>query len=233
MRSEASPARRVHSNESVDAFAGGNSGGENRPASPLERILAHCRPLRLLDGDLVPPVAFCRVEEGRIGLGLDGVGPRVVHLLGPGAWFRVEAPPRRLIRRAVGAARLVFIENTELEAALPDDVAVVKLAMLEVERDRILALTAALLVADPLQRLAMRLAALCTDVGATHLDLTQGELAVMAALSRHTVNRALARLEADGIVVNRYRRIEVRDLAALHAVAERKPGRGRRPDADG
>jgi CRP-like cAMP-binding protein len=203
------------------------SAGEAARGFPLERILAHGHPLRLFDGDVLPTAAACRVEEGRIGVGLDGTEPSIVHLLGPGAWFRVEAEPRRLVHRAVGAARVSRVERAQLQAALPDAVAAVELAMLEIERDRILALTAALLVADPLQRLAMRLAALCADVGAAHLDLTQADLAAMAALSRHTVNRALARLETDGIVVNRYRRIEVSDLQALRAVADRKR-RGRR-----
>jgi CRP-like cAMP-binding protein len=230
MLSNTSPPRYSHADGPADTAPA--AGGEHDRAFSLERILVHGHALRLYDGDLVPPAVACRVEAGRIGVGLGGTEPRLVHLLGPGAWFRVEASPRRLVHRAVGAARVVLVERNALQAARPNDAAVVELAMLESERDRILALTAALLVDDPLQRLAMRLAALYADVGADHLDLTQADLAAMAALSRHTVNRALARLEADGIIVNRYRRIEVNDLEALRAVADRKPERRRQDRGD-
>lgn len=205
----------------------GDVTGDTLPAVSLGRVLAHCHALRLADGERVPPAAACRVEEGRIGVGFDETGPPFVHLLGPGAWFGIEAPPGRLVHRAVGSARVAGVGAAALQRALPDDVAGVRLALLQIERDRILALTAALLVADPLQRLAMRLVALCADIGGCDLDLTQADLAAMAALSRHTVNRALARLETDGVVVNHYRRIEVRDLDGLRAVIERD-GRRRR-----
>lgn len=226
MLSNTSPPRQNHFDDPADAAAA--AGGEQERAFSLARVLAHGKALRLYDGDLVPPAVACRVDAGRIGLELGASEPRIVHLLGPGAWFRAEASPCRLGHRAVGAARIVLVERHALQTARPDDVAVVELAMLEREYERILALTAALLVDDPLQRLAMRLGALRADVGGDHLDLTQADLAAMAALSRHTVNRALARLEADGIIANGYRRIEVKDLEALHAVADRQP-EGRRP----
>ena len=232
MFSQSSPPDRGQPEDPAETAAVDGSAGEQQREIAFERVVARCRPLRLYDGDPVPAAAACRVEDGRIGVGLETTAPRIIHLLGPGAWFRVEARPHGLVHRAVGAARVLLIERAELEATLPADVAAVDLALLEIERDRLLALTAALLVADPRQRLAMRLAALCADVGVAHLDLTQAELAAMAALSRHTVNRALARLEADGIVVNHYRRIEVRDLGALRAVGEHQPGRRRHARRD-
>jgi CRP-like cAMP-binding protein len=74
-------------------------------------------------------------------------------------------------------------------------------------------------------RLALRLVDLFEDVGAPRLDLSQAEMAAMAALSRHSVNRALGRLERAGAVVNRYRRVELADRAKLLAMAPRDRGR--------
>jgi CRP-like cAMP-binding protein len=52
------------------------------------------------------------------------------------------------------------------------------------------------------------------------IDVAQGELAAMSAMSRNTLNRALGRLEEAGLISVSYRSIQLRDPAALRALLE-------------
>jgi CRP-like cAMP-binding protein len=199
--------------------------GDGEPSARLARVLARCRSLELARGAPLTTAGVCRVETGLVAVGFSDTGLRVLHLLGPGRWFRVATAPRRLVHRARGRARLAWVEAAELAAVLPADACAVELALVLAERERVAGLARALLIHDPVARLALRLADLFEDVGAPRLDLSQAEMAAMAALSRHSVNRALGRLERAGAVVNRYRRVELADRAKLLAMAPRDRGR--------
>ncbi len=56
------------------------------------------------------------------------------------------------------------------------------------------------------------------DLGSTHA-LTQPELAAMIGASEPSVHKAMRQLRADGVIETGYRKIVIRDLAALDAVA--------------
>jgi len=53
--------------------------------------------------------------------------------------------------------------------------------------------------------------------GETTVDVTQQDLAVLLGVTRPIVNRALKKLEADGLVAARYHKVVVRDFPALHS----------------
>jgi len=207
------------------ATAPGAAGGD-QPSAWMGRVLARCRSLELAPGASLPTASVYRVDAGLIAVGFADTALRVLHLLGPGCWFQVAAVPPRLVHRPRGFARLAWLEAAELAAALPEDAADVERALVLAGRDRALGLARAFSIPDPLPRLALGLADLFADVGAPRLDLTQAELAAMASLSRHSVNRVLAQLEFAGAVVNHYRRVERADRAALLAVAAAQPVRG-------
>lgn len=88
------------------------------------------------------------------------------------------------------------------------------------ERSSELLVDALYLDAD--HRVVRRLLDFCDsfDVSdASSLPLRQDDLAVMAGVSRSTANRALRRLEEDGIVALGRRRIDIVDLSALTRAA--------------
>jgi CRP-like cAMP-binding protein len=116
----------------------------------------------------------------------------------------------------VAAAR--FHELREAHPALNDWL----LQALARRLERSTTLLAEALYVDAEHRVIRRLADCCSAFGVQSggaLPLVQEDLAAMAGVSRPTANRALRRLEEDGVVVLGRRRMDVVDLAALERAA--------------
>ncbi|WP_128971483.1 Crp/Fnr family transcriptional regulator [Bradyrhizobium tropiciagri] len=76
------------------------------------------------------------------------------------------------------------------------------------------------LTLPPTQRVAARLSDIAeATVRLDALPLSQQALGEMTGLTRKTVNEILQRLQADGVLVCDYRRIEIRDVHRLRDIA--------------
>ncbi|MCC8955356.1 winged helix-turn-helix domain-containing protein [Bradyrhizobium sp. Pear77] len=77
-----------------------------------------------------------------------------------------------------------------------------------------------MLTLPPAQRVAARLSDIAEVTSRLDaLPLSQQALGEMTGLTRKTVNAVLRRLEADGVLVCDYRRIEIRDVDRLRYIA--------------
>lgn len=206
------------------------------PGEVIDRLAALGRIERYQDGDLIHPAwrpvrklwvvlsGALRVTE----VNADG-DALTTAVLGEGSYYAVGSlvGDGMLVKseaHALGPTQLAAFELAQLEREFGDDKTVGKhrrlllylrfWALTDLYRD-------ALVVPLP-QRVARRLLSQALSAGRgrdLELRLSQADLAAMLGASRSRVNAELRRLQHNGIVDLRYRRIVVRDLDLLRAAA--------------
>jgi CRP-like cAMP-binding protein len=169
------------------------------------------------------------VLEGQIGIHvapLDG-NSTLTHVVGPGFWTgevgAVAQAPRVIALVARTPARVLRLPRSALQRIVEKDpLAWRYLTLLAVRNNaRAVAVIAALRRDNAAERLAATLANLAADLaprdagGPVVIRVSQQELGVLARLSRGSVNAALARLEAAGLIVRDYAAITLADPAAV------------------
>lgn len=161
------------------------------------------------------------IVEGWVELHLPAPGgaATLAHIGGPGAWYGDLAALRGHSRRfslvTRTNVRLLRLSRAELQR-LCDDVPQRWRYMAELVADNLsiaIDVVEALRRRDVVERIALTLLAVADDTG--DLSVTQSDLAELACLARGTVNGALAALEERGLVIRRYREIEIRSLDGL------------------
>jgi CRP-like cAMP-binding protein len=157
-------------------------------------------------------------------------GLRVAHLYTAGAWVGELAfclnRPRATAMTATRRSRSVFLRRADLLALADRDPTLWRwLALCLAENTRI-ALCAIddMTLRPPRRRLVatlLRLGGLrpdSDDETTRELDLTRGELALLANMSRTAVGEQLRRLEQEGLIVCSYGRITLTDPAGLRGL---------------
>jgi CRP/FNR family cyclic AMP-dependent transcriptional regulator len=82
-----------------------------------------------------------------------------------------------------------------------------------------------MLTLPPTQRVAARLSDIAEVTAKLDaLPLSQQALGEMTGLTRKTINAVLRRLQAEGVLVSDYRRIEIRDVDRLRDIARLSTG---------
>lgn len=169
-----------------------------------------------------PPDGLRAVLEGEVrlisfpALGLESA----VSILGPGAWFgelsTLDGAPRPHNAVAFKPSRVLHITMAAFEALALEEAKFYRdLSLLVCARQRASLAFMSLSIAQPLQvRLARTIAGAARLDGAK-LRIRQEDLAAMLGVSRQSINRALKRLETDGLVTVSYHHIAILDLAAL------------------
>ena len=174
------------------------------------------------------------VIEGLSDLHVEGGGSddTLSHIVGPGYWVggvaALTGRPRRIGMVARTTLRLIRLPRAEIlrmTEQMPEHwrhfpgLAAINLATT-------IDIVDALRRSDPSERLAMVLRNLHngTPTAEGELAVSQADLASLSSLSRSSVNRALGVLTAQGLIVQGYRSISVRDLDALAAFRAKGAG---------
>lgn len=195
------------------------------------RLVRRGRVRALADGGRLcaigdPPDGLYAVLEGDVRLvaGTAAGQESLALMMGPGAWFgglsAVDGGPRTHEAVAVGPARVLHVAQRDLDAALAEDPLIWRdLALLIAAYHRAANAVLAQSLTQPLQvRLARSLAAAARARPGDVVPLRQDELAAMHGVSRQTINKALKRLEAAGMIAVAYGRVAVLDAPRLRSL---------------
>jgi CRP-like cAMP-binding protein len=177
-----------------------------------------------------PASGIFGVVSGRLDVHLPhwGGGRSLVHVLGPGWWVgdmaAISGELRRLDVTMHGDTRLMRLSRAEIGRICDRFPEMQKclLAMMAANMRTLIEVVESLGFSDPTSRVGACLSRLDrTGSGwQGRLPVTQGELAVIARLSRRRTNAALNALEASGALRLRYREIEIRDRERLRELIE-------------
>jgi len=185
---------------------------------------------RMLYGVGDPSGGIFGIVSGRLDLHLPlwGVDRSLAHVAGPGWWIgdlgAVTGEPRRFDILVQCDSQLLRLSRAEIGRisdmypAMHYHLLLMSMANMRMVIDA----TEALGISEPVRRVSACL--LRIDTGGPgwngRLDLTQGELASIAKLSRRRTNAALQDLEAAGAVRLGYGKIEVVDRSTLKTFVE-------------
>ncbi len=170
------------------------------------------------------------VVSGRLDVHLPNWGSErsLTHVLGPGWWIgdmaAITGERRRLEVSAQPGTRLTRLSRAEIGriCGLFPDMHRCLLLMAVANMRALIETVENLGLSEPASRVGACLLRLDrTGVGwEGRLPVTQGEIAIMARLSRRRANAALNALEASGTLRLRYREVEVLDRRRLRALIE-------------
>jgi CRP-like cAMP-binding protein len=199
------------------------------------RVLAACRARTFVRGEAIygfddPPGGLWGLVEGAVAVEIASAehGLHVAHVLHPGAWMGEAAlltrTPRRVGVVATRPSVLGFLSIADFtRIADADPEAWRWLALLAViHTDIAIAVANDLMIRNTTARVAAALLHLAGCRGgaaeqAAEIDLSQSDLARMAALSRTALASQLRRLRAQGLIEANYRRIRITSPAQLRA----------------
>jgi len=202
-----------------------------------QRLVRRGRVRVLADGGRLcaigdPPDGLYAVLDGDVRLVSNTVGGQesLALMMGPGAWFgglsAVDGGPRTHEAVAVGPARVLHVSQRDLDQATQEDPLLYRdLARLIAAYHRAATAVLAQTLTQPLLvRLARSLAAAARarPDGAVHLR--QEDVAAMHGVSRQTINKALKRLQAAGLVAVAYGRVAVLDAGRLRSLGRDAAG---------
>ena len=209
------------------------------PATELRRLAEQCAPRTLQPGEVLfeegqPCHGLFLVAEGSVEVGQTSVRGReqVFHAEGPGATLG-EGPlfdRGGYIATAVATAptRILFLRRADL-LDLCHRHPIVALSILETlaRRVRLFAEIVSNLAFRPVPERLARYLSMRAGSGAPRTDLeielTQAQLAARLGTVRELVARAFSQLEESGIITRKRRRVVIRDLARLDALARGEP----------
>lgn len=199
----------------------------------IDAVIARCI-LRTFDrGD-----ALYRLDDDRsglVGIASGSVGmeltlpdqhPFMGDILLPGSWVGAASLLTRQNRRvgihATRPTEALFLTGADfntISARIPEAIRWIGVLAVQ-QQDRAVRAAVDLMIRDPRRRavaVLLRLAGLLgpTSEGAKEIDINQEQLALLANLSRSTLNTLLRDLEAAGLIIQSYRKIAIIDGAAL------------------
>jgi CRP/FNR family cyclic AMP-dependent transcriptional regulator len=168
------------------------------------------------------------VVDGAVDLFAHGLGEQRVRvgLVGPGVAggqsVRFGGGPRLVTAVAATPCEILAVSDTALGRVAEQSPeiwrAVAKLLYGQLRRT--LRFGVDMLSLPPAQRVAARLSDIAEVTAKLDaLPLSQEALGEMTGLTRKTVNAVLRQLQADGVLMCNYRRIEIRDLNRLRDIA--------------
>jgi CRP/FNR family transcriptional regulator len=197
------------------------------------RLLAEA-PLRIFEGDQIiqqkgdSAIGFWVIAHGTVTIGqfrLDGEF-RAIALLTEGDSYGelalFAATPRIVDSVAEGEVKLRWIDAARFEQAIQSDPTTMRrlVGNLAAQLQEVLDLVAGLGQGSSLSRVAAVLGNIAPKgIGSTMIALGQQELAELTGLTRVTVNKCLAILEARGALLRHYGRIEIVDRRQLKLAA--------------
>lgn len=170
-----------------------------------------------------PPDGLWAVLDGQVRLiGYPAVGAElVVLIMGPGTWFgelsTLDARPRPHDAVAFGPTRVLHIGMEAFRRLAGDtpelwwDIALLACAH---QRASLAFMMNGLSQPIPV-RLARTLAGMVRAAGGSSVEIRQADVAAMIGVSRQTLNKALKRMEAAGVIALEYARITVVDAEGL------------------
>jgi CRP-like cAMP-binding protein len=171
------------------------------------------------------------VISGGVGsIGMTGLtGPALAHIMREGSWFGqgplLTKKPRSMTFRAMEETELVLVPLNELKPLMTADAGFAQMiAQMAEHASRMSGRTVReLLIRDAPRRLAatlLRVTAVLEGVApaqAQGFQISQTDLAEMAALSRNYTNRILNDLQASSLVTLSYNHIQINDPKGLAA----------------
>lgn len=211
----------------------------HQPATLQDQVLAMGRIRRYPRGSMVyclgdPPGGIFGILNGSIAVTIapGSTGPHLVHLATPGWWFGegcfLTGQPRRIGLEASVDSALFYLPLEAMErlaAADPENIRRFShISMMNI--DLSLRVIDGLLMPDPDRRIAATLVRCVGTEPQGTIEISQTALGRIANASRKVVNRALARLEGEGLVIAGYARITVPDVAALKRFAHEEGPQG-------
>jgi CRP/FNR family cyclic AMP-dependent transcriptional regulator len=212
------------------------------PTATAEALLAAAMPVRLRRGDVLymqgdqpgeAPDGFWGVSGGAIKLSvLHADGTEVIlTIIEPGNWFGesalLENSPRMSTAIAQEDSELLALSVEKFGRLMQDIGFAQAIAALEAERVRaLMGALADIALHSTRARIARRLVMLSgadmarPDTERATIGISQDNIAMMLGMSRTTLSKELQALTKAGVIVLRYGRIEIRDMALLLAEAE-------------
>lgn len=200
------------------------------PAGFRAAVLSRCDVLSVAPDEAVYHVGdesggFYGVAEGQVGVhgAPHGAGATLLHLVGPGFWtgefaattqqVRIIALVARTPARVLRLSRAAFLRIAEQDPQAWRHLSV----MVVRNTARAIAIINALRRDSAAERLAATLMNLAAEVAETPavIHASQDDLGALAHLSRGSVNAALSRLEAAGLIRRDYGAVTLNDAAAL------------------
>jgi len=204
--------------------------GELRDEVKRRCDLINAREARALYGMGDPAGGIFGIVSGRLDLHLPlwGEDRSLAHVAGPGWWIgdlaAVTGHPRRFDIAVRRDTQLLRLSRVEIGRICDRHPAMLQHMLMMSVANQGMAIDAAVALGlvEPLRRVSSCL--LRVDRGGPgwngRLELTQGELASIAKLSRRRTNAALRELEAAGALRLGYREIELLDRPALKTFEE-------------
>ncbi len=202
------------------------------------QILAACRYREIAAGESIfvagdPPGGMYGLVAGRLGVSMSPgqAGPYLAHLARPGDWFGERAAltgkPRYVGLAALRATQVLHLPLKAIEQMTAQDPSLWRyfawLAVTNLE----LAVGAVddLFIRDDRKRFVSVLLRLghCrnsddAEDGPVDIEISQDDMAFLSNLARNTVGLILRKLERDGLIELRYRRVRIVDAARLRAM---------------
>jgi CRP-like cAMP-binding protein len=168
----------------------------------------------------------------RIELVTGGSESQVAFIGRPGFWFGELAPLRRSRRvltvTAAERSLLLQLSNKDYEDMAQDAASMRQFALIAAENlDLAMRVISMLLTRDPLRRVALILLTIASEADTSSVNVTQSDLASMCALTRKTVNEALAALKSVGVVRVGYKEIVILSRSRLAKVGTQEGSRAR------
>lgn len=200
------------------------------PSDIRQQFLRHGRSRKFAKGELIQQRGdageeFWHILSGSVQIGRYSVDGElnIFALLGPGESFGEQAFlgefPRLVDAIAGSEAILIQIGDAELEAAIASDPSVARIllkAMAHMVQQAFDLIDAGRNLSTA-ERVAQALLRLCHEGDSNvAIPVTQQDLADLVGVSRVSLGKALAKLEASDLIRRRYGRIIVKDWTALH-----------------
>jgi CRP-like cAMP-binding protein len=220
------------------------------PRPLRDAIVARSVPRTYAKGDVItaqgaPAAGLSAVLEGRVGWtrSTGSGGGVLLYIAGPGTWFGhlalLRGTPSQFNVVARSDVRILLLPRAACHRLIEEDPSYARwIADHALERLEVLLQVYAASRSLPAE--AFVPAALATLAGlrqsesaageATDLALTQAEVAAMLGVSRQTLNAALMRLQAAGLIEVGFGRVRIPDPVRLHAAGLEAPRRRAPPE---
>lgn len=220
------------------AIAAGTGWLASTPPAFQEAVLSRCvlrrfesRKALYLAGDEAGGMVGIVEGAARLMLSAGDHGPYFAHILRPGQWIgegpSVSGHPRLVSLLASGRVWALFLSSAMMREVVHEETSHWRFFMQGMTQNLeiVLAAIADMMLHEQSKRLIAILLRLggcrrpgSDPVGPIDVDVSQGDLAVMAAVSRTTARETLRKLEEGGTIATRYGRVRIIAPARLRAM---------------
>ena len=203
------------------------------PEGVLRELAGLCKIRKVLEGEAIhyrgdEPEGMYLVITGSVRISVLSAQGReaLLSIMEAGAWFGesslFDGLPRAYDAKAQVDTLLLIVPKAELELLLAKRPAlyqnIVKLLCQRIRLSLVLLETQALL---PLEgRLAQRLLLLAQDGQHVHVKVSQEDLSQMLGTTRQSISRVLTIWQHEGLIVRRYKGIELLNIGLLREKAQ-------------